>query len=316
MEGFDHSVFKILANNDTGKAPGHQGGIVIPKDIANFFPPLTFSATPDTPTVETILTAELFHENRYIETVLTRYQHQTWGGSRSPERRLTANLGALRNKANAGDILVFEKNLIDPLQIRIRLLPAGASEHRAIVDLNLGSKNWGVSDPSLVPVSIDDYEAAIGIMEMATLSPFDGFAFDRTVVESRNIRLARSAVFRIKVLNAYDRICAISREVLVAQKGNVNLDAAHIISIEKGGSDDPRNGLALSKDLHWAFDKGLIGVDENRQVLIANPFDLKVNQSLSRFRGLPIQEAKDKRDMAAGEAFAWHRQNIFCHTPS
>ena len=26
-------VFKILAPNDTGSSPGHQGGIVIPKDI-------------------------------------------------------------------------------------------------------------------------------------------------------------------------------------------------------------------------------------------------------------------------------------------
>ena len=30
----DSFVFKKLSHNDTGKARGHQGGIVIPKDIA------------------------------------------------------------------------------------------------------------------------------------------------------------------------------------------------------------------------------------------------------------------------------------------
>jgi hypothetical protein len=26
-------IFKVLANNDTGSAPGHQGGVVIPEVI-------------------------------------------------------------------------------------------------------------------------------------------------------------------------------------------------------------------------------------------------------------------------------------------
>ena len=113
MESFDYAVFKVLANNDTGGAPGHQGGIVIPKDIADFFPPLPSVTSAENPTVEAILTADLFREGHFLETIQTRYQHQTWGGNRSPERRLTANLG------------VTSRKLVWPLfeQLRLQFVP-------------------------------------------------------------------------------------------------------------------------------------------------------------------------------------------------
>jgi putative restriction endonuclease len=41
---FDRPMFKRLAPNDTGAAPGHQGGIVIPKDLGPYFPDLEILA--------------------------------------------------------------------------------------------------------------------------------------------------------------------------------------------------------------------------------------------------------------------------------
>jgi putative restriction endonuclease len=55
----DASVFKKLAHNDTGKARGHQGGIVIPKAISQFFPPLPAVAAVGGPTVDSILVPEV-----------------------------------------------------------------------------------------------------------------------------------------------------------------------------------------------------------------------------------------------------------------
>ena len=109
----DTSVFKKLAHNDTGQAAGHQGGIVIPKAISQFFPPLPAVIANGGPTVDSILSADLFVDGQRVDTVQTRYQHQTWRGTRSPERRLTDNLGSLRNKASEDDILLFTKDLDD-----------------------------------------------------------------------------------------------------------------------------------------------------------------------------------------------------------
>jgi putative restriction endonuclease len=37
---YDSPVYKVLAANDTSSAPGHQGGVVIPKKLWEYFPPL------------------------------------------------------------------------------------------------------------------------------------------------------------------------------------------------------------------------------------------------------------------------------------
>lgn len=110
---FDSPLYKLLAHNDTGQAVGHQGGIVIPKALDAYFPQLSRRVTYAAPTQEEIITADLFVGSRFLETVETRYQYQTWGGERSPERRLTRNLTAMRNLAEADDLLITERSIAD-----------------------------------------------------------------------------------------------------------------------------------------------------------------------------------------------------------
>lgn len=38
------------------------------------------------------------------------------------------------------------------------------------------------------------------------------------------------------------------------------VEAAHIHPFSEAGDDDPRNGLALTPDLHWAMDRHLIAL--------------------------------------------------------
>jgi putative restriction endonuclease len=51
--------------------------------------------------------------------------------------------------------------------------------------------------------------------------------------------------------------------------GRAEVEAAHIKPVERDGPDSPRNGLALSRTVHWMFDRGLISIDGNYGVLIA-----------------------------------------------
>ena len=94
---WDSPFFKVLAANDTGAAAGHQAGIVIPKPLRQFFPELNPAVTSRTmPTVDNRILAELWIGTKHVSTVDSRYQFQTWGGTRTPESRLTDNLGPLR----------------------------------------------------------------------------------------------------------------------------------------------------------------------------------------------------------------------------
>ncbi len=62
-------------------------------------------------------------------------------------------------------------------------------------------------------------------------------------------------VFRARVIQAYDRACAMCRLRHVDL-----LDAAHILSDADGGQPVVTNGLSLCKIHHAAYDRGILGV--------------------------------------------------------
>lgn len=47
------------------------------------------------------------------------------------------------------------------------------------------------------------------------------------------------------------------------------MEAAHIVPVASSGPDVVQNGLALSGTVHWMFDRGLLAVDEDHSVLVA-----------------------------------------------
>jgi len=71
-----------------------------------------------------------------------------------------------------------------------------------------------------------------------------------------SIRKGRNARFRSEVLLHFQFTCALTGYSLNTTKKNM-LEAAHIHQHALSGDDDPRNGLALTPDAHWMFDRGL-----------------------------------------------------------
>jgi hypothetical protein len=69
-------------------------------------------------------------------------------------------------------------------------------------------------------------------------------------------RRTSDQTFREIVLNAYKMRCAFTGSAITLGDGLVNLEAAHIKPQAHNGLNLPSNGIALSRDLHWAFDKG------------------------------------------------------------
>lgn len=67
------------------------------------------------------------------------------------------------------------------------------------------------------------------------------------------------------------------------------IDACHIVPFSESYNDTITNGIPLCPNLHRAFDRGLIGIDDNYRVLISRSW--KESQSpylIKQFEGKQI----------------------------
>lgn len=105
--------------------------------------------------------------------------------------------------------------------------------------------------------------------------------------ESR--RRARDRAFTELVRDAYDEQCAICGEARETPDGNPEVEAAHIYPKHKGGSDDVRNGLALCKLHHWAFDTGWLSLSDDYEILVIEAPDRNGYHEFKRLENGSIQ---------------------------
>jgi putative restriction endonuclease len=80
-------------------------------------------------------------------------------------------------------------------------------------------------------------------------------------------RPMRDAAFARVVRRAYDRTCAMTGLQLINGGGRCEIEAAHIKPVENDGPDSPRNGIALSRTVHWLFDRGFLSITDDGQIL-------------------------------------------------
>ncbi|KAB1196624.1 MULTISPECIES: HNH endonuclease [Haloferax] len=84
--------------------------------------------------------------------------------------------------------------------------------------------------------------------------------------ESR--RRARDQAFAELVKGAYSQTCAFCGSSRETPVGNPEVEAAHIYPKREDGADDVRNGIALCKLHHWAFDTGWLALSEECEILV------------------------------------------------
>lgn len=78
----------------------------------------------------------------------------------------------------------------------------------------------------------------------------------------------RDAAFRIKIKEIYGNRCAFCDKQRFTVVGYPEVQASHIYPKEKGGADDLRNGIALCRLHHWAFDSGLMALNDDLSIII------------------------------------------------
>ncbi|SFL00858.1 putative restriction endonuclease [Halogranum rubrum] len=101
-------------------------------------------------------------------------------------------------------------------------------------------------------------------------------------------RRARSSAFRRGVKRAYDNHCAICGAKRFSPTGRPEVEAAHIYPRSQNGREDIRNGLALCKLHHWAFDNGWLSVRDRYEVLVNERPELPGYDEFVQLREKPL----------------------------
>ena len=131
---------------------------------------------------------------------------------------------------------------------------------------------------------------------------------------SKSQRAGRSIKFRADVGSLYKYTCALTGYCLSSPAGYI-VQACHIHEHSKSGDDDVRNGLALTPDAHWMFDKGLWTAVLRGDILLikvaAGRFreSSPAGRSLAEHEGKPLHFHMDARLRPGAEQLEWHRRH-------
>lgn len=137
------------------------------------------------------------------------------------------------------------------------------------------------------------------------------FVYDEDKTKVLTMRTVRDRVFRSKVLKAYGSRCALTGFKFINGGGRAEVEAAHIKSVGAKGPDVVQNGLALSGTIHWMFDRGLVGVADDRQILLSNHInDVDGVRKILNVDGRAIfpEQASERPDP---RYLQWHRKQCF-----
>ncbi|MBL3601835.1 MAG: S1 RNA-binding domain-containing protein [gamma proteobacterium endosymbiont of Lamellibrachia anaximandri] len=122
----------------------------------------------------------------------------------------------------------------------------------------------------------------------------------------------RSARFKSKTLESFSHTCIFCGESQIIGTMATAAEAAHIVPRSKRGMDDVANGACMCKLHHWAFDRGFIGVSQNKAISISNlvrDSQGGISDALAMMEGEEIFWP-DSLEFPV-EAFAWHERNVF-----
>jgi putative restriction endonuclease len=179
--------------------------------------------------------------------------------------------------------------------------PISSSDFKRITDLGFEER------VPLLP-RLDDDVSSAGFDETQAPFQFDQQRDRTSVIVSR---IMRDRVFRRVVLRAYDERCAITGLKLINGRGRAEVAAAHIRPVEASGPDIVSNGLALSGTAHWMFDRGLISLADDLEILVSRQTNdpESVRSMINRSgRALAPQRISDRPHPHFLE---WHREHCF-----
>jgi putative restriction endonuclease len=195
--------------------------------------------------------------------------------------------------------------------------------------LNQQGKISGRAQSAVRPISAADFNriTELGFAENTALLPrvdapsaFPGMQEEQSVFQHEQersrvayltSRIVRDRIFRRVILRAYDARCAITSLKLINGHGRAEVEAAHIRPVEANGPDIVSNGLALSGTAHWMFDRGLISITDDHEIMISRHVNDTVGvRAMINKTGHILKPARAV-DQPHRHFLQWHRENCF-----
>ena len=126
----------------------------------------------------------------------------------------------------------------------------------------------------------------------------------------RTSKLVRSAAVRFQMLLHYGRQCPFTRDVGESLDGlRCELQVGHLRPLKFGGKDHIQNVLPMSGFTNWAWDEGLICLENGGKLLLAAGIK---DSTRRRFDGCErIRFSEDARMWPNAENLEFHRDVIF-----
>lgn len=139
--------------------------------------------------------------------------------------------------------------------------------------------------------------------------PLLGIPVYRPLIETVVNRPFRDRKFKKHIRVLYDRTCAFTGLRLINGGGRPEVEACHIIPVEDGGNDSVQNGIALSGTVHWMFDRGLLSLSDDYDILASRHLNYDVTHLLHRDMKARVPENPLHRPHP--HYLQWHRENKF-----
>ena len=138
------------------------------------------------------------------------------------------------------------------------------------------------------------------------------FSMQRDVASVQTETPVRSAGFRRAVMQIYEHTCAVCELNIRASSGESATDAAHIIPFSVSYNDDIRNGMSLCKLHHWAFDTGLISLNDDYRVIVSPSMSEQgpTEGMLTQLRDRRVWTPEDDQYHPDKGALEWHRMRV------
>ncbi|WP_113653193.1 HNH endonuclease [Pedobacter namyangjuensis] len=123
----------------------------------------------------------------------------------------------------------------------------------------------------------------------------------------------RNGLFKKLVPKLYQNQCSFTGMALTSIYNYNFIDACHIVPFSVSHNDKVANGIALCPNMHRAFDRGLLSIDENYCILVSENLteDKSHPYALGQLKGKNILLPQQQNHYPAQEALAWHRVHRF-----
>ncbi len=120
----------------------------------------------------------------------------------------------------------------------------------------------------------------------------------------------RGALFKREIPKIYNYSCCVSGMRIVVDQSVQMVDACHIIPFSESGDDTITNGISLCPNLHRAFDRGLISINDDYTVAVKKMHEETSIYSIKQFENKPILLPQRQQFYPSLENLRLHRHRF------